>query len=305
MKKFIIIHDQRHQVVSSLTRNTPLLPVQKGKVQNVYYDVSNIGSTLPDAYFFVTPHNSVDIQTINTLSPDGKREYAENRNYLDITNLDPRCFGTRRARIEPRGPGMLSLELINFGIGALRRKWDISNDLIHRVMRERKGTILVPGLTTRNIDSVIFDETANKPQHETWQSTNLIYGDLYGELTQILERKDDPKLMDAILRTLNQITLENAHLFYCTPNEIVPDPVVREHVQKDNIWQYAPKSRAELICRIGQILDNSTINTKPTTHYEKPSQTFLGLTNGTSSTKEIRNPDDGYDGWLQHPCQDD
>jgi hypothetical protein len=289
MERFVIINDKPHQILKNLTYSTPLVRTPEGTLHKVEYDVRNIGEKIPDLYFFITWKENLEkllgvpteieeeyarerkdeFEKLLDMTPEQKQDFAKKRDYLDITRIDPRCFGTKRVRFPREGPSILSYELLNFGVGALRRKWDNQLDPLHKVLRIN-GQIVPAKMEAREIPSHYYSSFFMRTLDETWQSTNLIYGDVFGELRQIYDRRDDIGFVNDLLKTYNLVKMNSLPTIHCNEENQLPKIVGFNHYSSGNKWSRPPRSGKELIKRIDFILSHSYIDTNPRTVYAEP-----------------------------------
>jgi hypothetical protein len=288
-KRFVAINDEIHQMLRGLTSSVPLIvPRRKRKLLSptVTYDLNGIAQKIPDLYFFI-PYEGVNVCLLD-LTDENKVSFAEKRDFFDATKVDKRCHGTARLRLEKRkpsigppelrrlvfgdmkAPSLFSAELLCFGVGALRRLWDNPHDPDQVYARKNLGRInslkmIVYGRTAATYHSRMF----NKTLPETWESTNIIYGDAYGELEQIWSRRDDKSLLSSIVRSLNDVRKgPKTENFDCYLPKDASIQACRTHLQAQSIWDTPILSYRELIKRVAFLLKNTFLDSNPATVLE-------------------------------------
>ncbi len=117
--------------------------------------------------------------------------------------LDRRCARDLRLKLKRHGPGLLAGELLCFGAGMLRARNDDPVERIHHYLWSQYGRLHTRheivyariGALHWNSLPLIYAK-----QKESFDSTNLIYGDAFGELEQLWERRADTAFLEQVAR---------------------------------------------------------------------------------------------------------
>lgn len=261
MEKFIVVYDEAHRVMAGVTEELPLLPRRVGRHNLVLYDLDKAMNTIPDLYLFISKgHQSEDVLG---LTPEEKWLWAKDRRYPDITKVDMRCWDTHRLQPSTNPNSLLSAEVILYGVGVLRRYRDMGLGIYDR-FRKVFGVIECPGMISREFGSCYpFGHFGWLP--ETWESTNLIYGDIYGELLQLHARRYDFVLLGGLVQTLRQFHDRLLHRHRNGNGNLHESDLMRGHYFRDCQWCYAPQNLHELVARVDFILENCSIDRNPQT----------------------------------------
>ncbi len=266
-EEFVVVWNELHRHMAALSRGTPLIPVFEGdittarersaKVVDVIHDTTNLGRIVPQKYY--------ELLDIPEFWADGSRaripETLYHQNYFDANRVDGLCRDGMRNRIDLRFTSMFAVDPINHGVGILRPVRTRSGGF-YAVLGEPLGK-----LTARDIKvhghiiarTHIDPEDTNKYHAEDWESTNMLYGDMYGEVQQLHDRRTERKFLEQVVQGLNSGegtlesmgTLEEFKLAY------------RNHLACQGLWKLAPQSADELLERVDYILGHVTLDEKP------------------------------------------
>jgi hypothetical protein len=267
-KRYVAINDEPHQILRGLTSTIPIVSKTdcEGFVQDAIYDLTGIAEKLPDLYFFISyPDNN---EALLDLTDENKLSFAEKRRFFDATLVDRRCMGTCRLRLNKKGTSLFSAELLCFGAGALRQLWDNPNDPAHAQFRRLCGRIASLDMVVYcRIPATFYSPALQKDLLESWESTNIIYGDAYGEVEQIWRRRKDTSFLTGIAMALNQARkrphADNFYFYYDAPVN-----VSRTHLDTQSIWTTPITSWQELLRRVRFILENTSLDSNPATILE-------------------------------------
>jgi len=103
---------------------------------------------------------------------------------------------------------MLAAELLAFGTGSLRARNDDPAERIHHHLWGQYGRLqtrheaVYARIRTLHRNSLL---PLNRIQKESFDSTNLIYGDVFGELEQLWERRADTVFLDQVAQGLEPL----------------------------------------------------------------------------------------------------
>ena len=128
---------------------------------------------------------------------------------------------------------------------------------------------IVPFIDTKqNASGYIHGEY--ETSSKTFESTNLILADTYGELEQLQHRSKDKAFLEKYLEQLKQTAKFNEHyLPFETPNGFIgyrKELVLAwtKHI-KNGLWQNLPQSTGELSDRVNFLLENTLVDTNART----------------------------------------
>lgn len=141
--------------------------------------------------------------------------------------------------------------------------------------------------------------TGNETNREAWESTNIVYGDSYGELEQLMRRRNSRQFLDRYLQLLQEATSKRTlkkndmygkpldtsyEIFAGICDRKGDDSRLHEiwlrHIDETKRWDKAPKSRKELLQRVEELLENTIIDKSA---YEKVLNRVLYKADGTPS----------------------
>ena len=125
-KTFVTLNDPVHSLIRGVTRHTPLRAGLSAD-QRLMVQYSFQEKDLPEAYYSLGLFHSVGGLPIETLRRTRWRARASDKaeiparvNYFDAVKLDRRCARDLRLKLKRHGPGLLSGDLLCFGVGMLR-----------------------------------------------------------------------------------------------------------------------------------------------------------------------------------------
>ncbi len=306
-RKFVAINDPLHALLRRLTRETPLAPVAGagGRVR-VEYQVRP--EAVPDEYFALAAGHALDGLPYDLARLGGsavpaaaRRWILEQANYFDAVRLDRRCLRDLRLKPAKLGRGLLAGELLSFGIGVLRARTDAPAQPEQFELRRTHGRLQCSREKVyARIRALSWNSLPllGNGQTETFDSTNLVYGDTCGELEQLWERRADIDLLEAIAHSLQALRRHGQVDDYLCP-PLNRAEVVRLHLSH-GLWKTPPANGRALLRRLEKILANLVIDDAPRT-------VPAGLA-AHADQAVARDPDDtntweqdrsGYDGWLR------
>ena len=266
--EFVVVGNELHRHMAALSRETPLIPVferstitqrnNDAKVVDVIHDTDNLDKIVPQRYY--------ELLDIPSFWADGGRARTSktlyHQNYFDANRVDELCRDSMRNRISRRCTSLFSVDPINSGVGIVRPARARSGGF-YAALGEPLGK-----LTARDMKvyghiiarTHIDPEDTNKYHAEEWESTNMLYGDMYGEVQQLHDRRTDQDFLEQVVHGLNagkgfleEIgTLEEFKQVY------------RNHLTCQSLWELPPQSPDELLERVDYILGHTTFDEKPT-----------------------------------------
>jgi hypothetical protein len=298
-RTFVALHDPIHNLIRDLTRHLPLVVALGEDGPDVQYEFEALN--LPEKYYSLAVFHSLQGLAVNQTRLDRWRVQMSDRsgipdyvNYFDVVNLDRRCFRDVRWKLRKRGPGMLAADLLVYGVGTLRarnddpceplfsRLWDLygrlhsSRETIHARIR------------TLHMSSVPI---LSGPQKESFDSTNLIYGDAHGELLQLWDRRADTRFLDGVAQALQQMRDRAEIASYIHPPLNLPT-MIRMHLRCQAVWRVPPANGRSLLKRVEYLLNRLVVDDAPKTVHS------LRAAAGKSQPNSEEGGSSGYDGWL-------
>jgi hypothetical protein len=310
-KTFVGVHDTIHQMLRRLTRHTPLQPhLGPDKQPLVQYRVRT--EDLPPEYFALAAfHGLQGLSQEAALS--GRYQVEESKKaslpariqYFDALKLDRRCARDLRIKLRREGPGLLSADVLAYGVGTLRARNDDEAERLHRSLWRRYGRIQVRNeevyarIRALHWFTIPSLERARK---ESFDSTNVLYGDVVGELQQLWDRRADIAFLDFVATSLQTLRVQIQAGAYFFPPLNVP-MVLKLHRQKEALWKTPPSNGRALLRRLDYLLDHIELDDKVTTAHSlaeimpqpEPKVPRSGPAQEPTGWQSDRS---GYDGWL-------
>jgi len=300
-KTFVALSDPVHNLIRNVTRHTPLhLCITPGQLPAVQYRVR--AQDLPEAYYSLAVFHSLEGLSLEwSQLPRGqvksgdKPEVPELVNYFDAVKLDRRCCRDLRLKLKKKGPSMLSCELLSFGTGMLRARNDDPQDPIHLHLWRKHGRLHSAGeLVYARIRAL--HKTAlpcgTETRKESFDSTNLIYGDTLGELEQLWDRRADTVFLEQVAHTLQGMSRHAEVASFLHP-PLNLEEIIKLHLRSQALWSKPPATARQLLLRLEEILQHTRIDYSPRTLFRQPT------VRQTEPPRGLWKADrSGYDGWL-------
>ena len=304
-KTFVAINDPVHALIRKVTRNTPLAFRYCAQGNSIAeYQVAD--AHIPEAYYSLAFFHSIGGLSVESLQRTGWRARVSDpaallrcANYFDAVKLDRRCARDLRLKLRKDGPGMVAGELLAFGTGTLRACNDDPFEETHRYLWSRHGRLrprdqqVYARIRALHLNSLPL---LHPPRKETFDSTNVIYGDVLGELEQLWDRRTDTAFLESVTRSLRPMrTGAEIAAFLSPPRNLAA--VMKLHLRAQSLWSTPPASARGLLGRIDYLLEHIQVDNSPCTFFRRYDSEFQP--NHPGPATRGWNPDrSGYDGWL-------
>jgi hypothetical protein len=304
-KTFVAINDPLHALIRKVTRHTPLaIRCAPGGASIPEYQVAI--EAVPEAYYSLSVFHTVGGLSVDSFRRTPWRARVTDKpsllrraNYFDVVKLDRRCARDLRLKLRKDGPGMVSAELLAFGCGTLRACNDDPLEQTHRYLWSQHGRLrprhqqVYARIRALHLSSLPL---LHPPRKETFDSTNVIYGDVLGELEQLWDRRADTVFLEAIAGSLRPMrTVAEIAAFTSPPLNL--DAVMKLHLRAQSLWKAPPANARGLLRRLEYLLEHLQVDDSPCTFFRRYDSEFYPSYPGPTSGGWT--PDrSGYDGWL-------
>ncbi len=300
--KFVAVSDPVHALLRAITRTLPLrVRTRSDGLPVLEHDLSCI--ELPDDYYLLAGLHGLRGLPLEALA--GRRAelgrlnrhtLARRAGFFDATRIDRRCLRDLRLTSAIDGPGLLAGELLAFGAGTLRACNDDLQEPAHRYVWAKYGRIQsrqeIVLARLRALHSSAGPREAGK---ETFESTNMIYGDALGQVEQLWERRADTDFLEQVAASLQALRLHATVISGFYPPRNVP-ALMQLHLRAQTRWNRGPADARGLIRRLEYIMENTQVDSTPLTLYQRAE--FLPAVSESASTQDVEDDRSGYDGWL-------
>ena len=305
-KLFVALQDSLHAMLRKVTRHTPLR-VRTGDTPYPVVEYAPDLDTLPSEYYTLAAYHSLAGLSLNvvlggrwTVRPEERLGVAARVHYFDALKLDRRSARDLRIKLRREGAGMLSAELLAYGIGTLRARNDDLQDKLHQSMWRKYGRLSsrheISYATIRALHWA-SQPSKERTRKESYDSTNVIYGDVLGEIQQLWDRRADISFLDQVARSLQALRggLETGPSFHPPLNTPL---ILKLHKQCQAVWRRPPSGGRALLRRLDYLMENLVVDDNPTVAHHLGE--MVGQQQKAPSRRQRSSGPDrsGYDGWL-------
>jgi hypothetical protein len=305
-KTFVAINDPVHELLRSLTRVLPLEGVQNGTDLPIVQYRFGIWD-LPEGYYSLARFHALEglsfepaIRERWRVKPEEKSQLPQKVNYFDVIRLDRRCGRDLRLKVQKQGPGLLAAELLSFGTGTVRARNDDPTERVHQYLWRTHGRLQSRHETVyATIRALHFNSLPLwQREKESFDSTNVIYGDAYGELEQLWERRADTAFLEQVACSLQAMRRDRQIAAYLHPPLNVAG-VMKLHLRCQALWKTPPTSARALLRRLDYLLANTIVDSTPQTVFRRLVTEVEPAPNSEENGSAVWDGDEsGYDGWL-------
>jgi len=306
-KTFVAINDPVHNLIRNVTRRTPLYP-RLAAEGFITFEYQVRPDALPDDFYRLAVSHTLQGWGAQTRHSAGgnvtfldRARVLKQANYFDAVRLDRRCLRDLRWKLRKFGPGMVATELLSYGTGMLRARNDDPSERIHEYLWSQYGRlqtkreVVFARIRALHRNSMLPARAVGK---ESFDSTNIIYGDTFGEIQQLWDRRADTAFLEQVARSLQAMRRRMEIAAYLNPPMNLEE-VMKLHRRAQARWKTAPANARTLLKRVEFILDHTMVDTSCETVYrwrkpEPESESTLR----DQDTPRWGGDRSGFDGWL-------
>jgi hypothetical protein len=308
-KTFVAINDPVHSLIRQVTRHTPLCAwVSADRRLRIQYGFRR--QELPEAYYSLAMFHALGGLSLKSLARLRWRVRDANKasiparvSYFDAVKLDRRCARDLRRKLSRQGPGMLAGELLAFGVGTLRARNDDPQEHIHQLLWKQHGRIetrheiIYATIRALHWNSLPLLYQTGK---ESFDSTNVIYGDVLGELEQLWERRADTVFLEQVTQVLQRMGGQAEVATFLHP-PLNPGAAMKQHYRAQAVWRTPPVTARALLRRLECVLEHTLVDSSPHIlfRWRRPERESAPVPKPAASGSGSWETDwSGYDGWL-------
>ena len=312
-KTFVAINDPVHSLIRNVTRRTPL--VVRSSITgpaSPEYQVS--AREVPEAYYSLAVFHSIGGLSLASLQKtrwrvnlNEKAALLDRVNYFDAVRLDRRCCRDLRLKLRKEGPGMLAAEWLAFGTGTLRACNDDPLEQTHRYLWSQHGRlrprqqIVYAKIRALHLNSLPL---LHQPRKESFESTNVIYGDALGEVEQLWDRRADTAFLEQVAQSLRPMR-QRAEIAAFSSPPLNLQEVMRLHLRAQALWRIPPANARILLRRVEYLLEHIAVDDTPCAFFRRhESELEVAPDRPAPGSGGWTTDSSGYDGWLSRD-QDD
>jgi hypothetical protein len=200
------------------------------------------------------------------------------------------------------GPGMVAAEWLAFGTGTLRARNDDLAERMHHYLWSQHGRIHTRHeIVHARIRALHWNSLLllRRVQKESFDSTNVIYGDALGEVEQLWERRAETALLEAAVHSLQRLPQQGEIGAFLHP-PLNLEAVMKLHRRAQALWNSPPPTARTLLRRIEFLLEHTTADPAPKTLFRwREPQPQLEPRVREDTTPGWHPDRSGYDGWLR------
>jgi len=270
-RTFVAIDEPVHRLLRNVTHRTPLgMKVGRNNHRSMVYQFTD--TALPNPYYSLALFHSLGGMPLDqvfqakwSFAPAERSGVAQRVGYFDATRLDRRCLRDLRIRTAQPEPSMVSAELLAFGTGTLRARNDDSEEPIQRELWSRHGRFKPEREVTYASIRMLHSRTTRGSElvgKECYDSTNVIYGDVLGELEQLWDRRADTDFLQEVADSLQGIR-ESGRVVCHLNSPLNVAAAMQLHRERAGIWKRPPETARALLRRIEFILGSTVVDSWP------------------------------------------
>jgi len=259
---FVAINDWCHQLLRCIARDSCLEWQETGQLS---CDLRS--ERLPEDFYSVAACHTLDglpLEQVRAgcwkIREGCKRAVLQAVGGYEALRMDRRCWFDLRLRPpgEKDSPVLVASELLCFGTGTLRRfSRRLPDGRLHSELEQTSDRIWALGMPT-------WETTEAATEKQVFDSTNVIYGDVFGQLEQLWQRRAEAGFLDRIAQSLERFRgWRELELFNHAPFNL--GAVIGIHLRSQARWRVPPANGRALLRRLDWILENTILDGLATT----------------------------------------